>query len=213
MPSCGFILVNKNFPGASSNFSPRSSVALVCSSPFSATHPERQGSKCPLSLSNGLGTFLRPFCAKGAQGGAGRTGMDEGQASIKTLQRQKSTRPQTNLPPQNKQGSTAQKSAPVHTEINRNLNTALKGNLINAWWEADQGEMKCGSQGFFSVKMHSTKCGAEAQDNKNSEDQIHQWIYDTTLHPTLLFSKCPYAEWQQSGGTSSGQKQETLSQT
>lgn len=78
MPSCGFILASKNFPGASSNFSPKSSVALVCSSPFSATHPGRQGSKCPLSLSNGLGSFLRPFCAQGAQGGTGRTGTERG---------------------------------------------------------------------------------------------------------------------------------------
>lgn len=69
------------------------------------------------------------------------------------------------------------------------------------------------ARGFFSVKTHSTKCGAEAEDNKDSEDKIHQWIYEATLHPTLLFWKCPYTEWQQSGGTSSGQKQETLSQT
>lgn len=64
--------------------------------------------------------------------------------------RQKSARPQTNLPPQNKQSNTAQKSAPVLTEINKNLNTAMKASLINAQWEADQGEMKCGSQSFFS---------------------------------------------------------------
>lgn len=81
MPRCGFVLASKNFPGASSNFSPKSSVALVCSGFFSAPHPERQGSKCPLSLSSASGIFLRPFCAKGAQGEAGRTGAERG-ASI-----------------------------------------------------------------------------------------------------------------------------------
>lgn len=28
----------------------------------------------------------------------------------------------------------------------------------------------------FSVKMNSTKCGAEAADSKDTEDKIHQWI-------------------------------------
>lgn len=84
---------------------------------------------------------------KGPKEKQGEQAPRQGQASFEILQRQKSERPQTNLPPQNKQANTAQKSAPVLTEINRNLNTALKGNFQ---WEADQGEMKCGSQVLFS---------------------------------------------------------------
>lgn len=94
MPICGFILASKKFPGASSNFFPKSSVAIVCSSFFSATHPERQRSKCSLSLSNGSGTFLRPFCAKGGQEETGRTGTKRGASIFRnSLEREKRKAP------------------------------------------------------------------------------------------------------------------------
>lgn len=66
---------------------------------------------------------------------------------------------------------------------------------------------------FFSEKTNVTKCDAEAEDNKNSEGWMRQQVEKAALHPTLLFWKCPYAEWQQTRGASRGQKWETFSQT
>lgn len=66
---------------------------------------------------------------------------------------------------------------------------------------------------FFSEKMNTTRWDAEAEDNKDSKGWIDQQDEKATLHPTLLFQKCPYTEWQQTRGASRGQKWETLSHT
>lgn len=65
---------------------------------LSATQPERQESKCPLSLTNALGTFLRPFGANGALSTVtGRKGdnrhWDRGRRSSKACRGWKVQRP------------------------------------------------------------------------------------------------------------------------
>lgn len=53
--------------------------------------------------------------------------------------------------------------------------TLLEGEFDKCPMEADQEEMKCGSQHFFSENAF-TKCGVEAAEYKDTEDKIHQWI-------------------------------------
>lgn len=147
MPECGFILASKKTSWCLQQLIPKE-LSGPCTLQLLLCYTSRKaGEQIPPVTEQWFRYIFETFpCQRGPRRSRENRHWERG----RHLQIQKSARPQTNLPPQNKQGNTAQKSAPVLTEINRNFNTALKGSLINAQWEADQGEMKCGSQGFFS---------------------------------------------------------------